>query len=211
MALTTGTTTLRSLVEVELRRMVASGEHRPGSRLPSERQLAERLGISRTIVREAIRRLLEEGVLESRNRSGLYLAEVDLSQVFTTRAIIEPGCARSAAESHDEADALNLANLRQRLLIATSPAEINEIDTELHLAIARATHNLVLYRLMLSLSDLTAFARAQDIAEVLQVHDGVTQIAAVVEHILQRDAAAAEHSMRTHVDACAEATRLVRR
>ena len=60
---------------------ISRGELRPGDRLPTERELGDQFGVSRTVIREAVRSLVAKGVLEVRSRSGLSVAAVDSDHV----------------------------------------------------------------------------------------------------------------------------------
>jgi GntR family transcriptional repressor for pyruvate dehydrogenase complex len=191
----------RKSVEVELRRLIATGRYAPGDRLPSERALAEEFGISRNIVREAVRGLLEIGVFESRSRSGLYLADIDLQQLFDVRLLLEPGCARSAAANHDAVDAIRMNSVLERLFEAGDDmSAVAEVDAELHLAIAQATRNAVLYRVMLGLHELAAFSRAITVRGYVAEHSVAEDMSAVVEQILRRRPDEAAEAMLRHLN-----------
>lgn len=104
-------------VAEQIRSGIAGGAHPPGSRLPSERDLAQRLGVSRPAVREAIGALQNEGLVVTRPGSGTYVAEAlptaapgvglppqqaDFSplSILEARLLIEPAVARMAARQH---------------------------------------------------------------------------------------------------------------
>lgn len=82
----------------EIRALIARGHYLGGDAMP-EQDLAERLGVSRTPVREALRRLMAEGVVERRSNRRTHLAEMDpdrVVEIFTVRAALEPVAARQA-------------------------------------------------------------------------------------------------------------------
>src|SRR5687768_17715411 len=87
-----------------IRGYVLGGEARPGARL-GQVELAERFGISRTPVREALRRLAGEGLVEPLSNRGFRVADLGLDAVLRrleVRAMLEPGIATLAAERRDE-------------------------------------------------------------------------------------------------------------
>ncbi len=159
------------LVLDQIRRAIQLGRFLTGERLPSERELADQLGVSRTTVREAMRVLQGEGMIETRRgRSGgavviapkITPAErrrtvrrrlAELENVFDYRLAIEPAAARLAAERRTKAD---IAALRELLAIlgalaatpeddAVSPvARFFATDAQLHERIAQTTRNPLL-------------------------------------------------------------------
>lgn len=135
----------------------------PGAVLPPERVLAEQFGVSRTSVREAIRVLEHAGVLDVRTGSGTYVAESALSSasILRTRATlegdqspldlivarrgIEPLSAEIAATQRRDRDLRAIAQIiDQHEAVVDGDGDPREIDIAFHLAIAEASHNMVL-------------------------------------------------------------------
>jgi GntR family transcriptional regulator, transcriptional repressor for pyruvate dehydrogenase complex len=147
---------------------IALGEFVPGQRLPSERDLAAMLGVSRTSVREALHRLVGGGYLEiTRGRSGgAYVRESwgpasasiirrtlaprwkDFEWLFDLRTLVEGMIARVAAERHEPDDAAAIRAAAQAYIDAADDREASRAgDQALHSAIAAATQNPYLARL----------------------------------------------------------------
>lgn len=142
---------------------IRSGAFGPGTVLPPERSLAERFGVSRGSVREAIRSLEYAGVLDVRTGSGTFVAEAGASKAAALRAraalsgehspldllvarqAIEPVCAGLAAAHRSAADLDNLRKLvdAQGELLERGE-ETAEVDLAFHMAVADACHNPVL-------------------------------------------------------------------
>jgi len=118
---------LRSMVRDELRRLVITGELAPGTRIVEDR-LAERLGVSRNPVREALQALAGEGFVELLPRRGAVVAQLteeEAQDLFDVRAVLEPLAARLAAR---RADAAGVARLREVLELARRATDAAELD-----------------------------------------------------------------------------------
>jgi DNA-binding GntR family transcriptional regulator len=135
-----------SVVDLAYRRiraLVLEGEIVPGSRL-GQAELAERLGISRTPVREALRRLTGEGLAEFVPNRGFRAAELGLDGVrrrLEVRLLLEPGIARLAAERRNDEDLVALHDAVAREEQAQTRAAAHDASRGFHLALARATRN----------------------------------------------------------------------
>ncbi|QYJ14253.1 HTH-type transcriptional regulator LutR [Rubrobacter xylanophilus DSM 9941] len=145
-----------SVVDLAYRRirdLVLSGELAPGARL-GQVELAERFGISRTPVREALRRLAGEGLVDQISNRGFRVADLGLDAVLRrleVRALLEPGIARLAAERRSERDIASLEAAIAREEVASSGIEAHDASRDFHLALARATGNEELVRVLESL------------------------------------------------------------
>lgn len=153
---TTRRTGLVDQVIDQLRALVTSGEWPVDSRIPTEPELVEALGVGRNTVREAIRALAHNGIFEVRQGAGTYVratSEVsaalrrlcgsELRDVLQVRRCLEVEGARLAAVARTEED---LVGLRAHLADTdtTDHARFTHSDTEFHLAVVRASHNPVL-------------------------------------------------------------------
>ncbi|CRZ14831.1 FadR/GntR family transcriptional regulator [Mycolicibacterium neworleansense] len=163
---TTRRTGLVDQVIEQLRSLVTSGEWPVDSRIPTEPELVEALGVGRNTVREAIRALAHNGIFEVRQGAGTYvratsevsgalrrLCGTELRDVLQVRRCLEVEGARLAAAARTEAD---LAELRAHLAHTdtTDHAEFTRSDTEFHLAVVRASHNPVLIEIYRGLLEM---------------------------------------------------------
>ncbi|HZT19326.1 MAG TPA: FCD domain-containing protein [Dongiaceae bacterium] len=143
---------------------VALGLYVTGQQLPTERELASMLGVSRTSVREALKQLTDGGYLEvRRGRKGGYFVLAnwgptsaervrrqivthwsEFEQIFDARRLIEPLIARTAAARRTESDMQAMRAALQAYLDAPDHDASRRADSTLHLAIAEATHNPIL-------------------------------------------------------------------
>ena len=126
-----------------IRRLVLDGDIAPGERL-GQVELAERLGVSRTPVREALRRLSAEGLVEFSPNRGFRAADLGLDAVLRrleVRLILEPGIARLAAGRRTDADLAALRSAIAREERARTGVAAHDASRDFHVALARATGN----------------------------------------------------------------------
>lgn len=149
-------------VSAELEARIQRGDYAPGAQLPTEKVLAETFGVSRAVVREAIARLKADGLIETRQGSGAFVAEnpkslnfrltptggEGLLHIFELRAMIEATIAELAARRRTAEDVAAMRESLKRMDEAlASEANGAEADDDFHLAIASATHNPYVLRL----------------------------------------------------------------
>ncbi len=166
---------LATSVVRQIEQLILRGILRPGERLPSERELADRMGVSRPSLREAISKLHDDGLLESRAGAGVFVAKVlgsafapALVNLFAThdeavfdyvtfRRDLEGLAAYRAAEHGSETDLAVVDAVFAKMEAAHSkrnPADEARLDAEFHLAIIEASHNVVMLHMMRSMYDL---------------------------------------------------------
>lgn len=185
----------------QIRRFVAEHRLDPGARLPAERDLAVRFGASRPVVRAAIQRLADLGVLETRRGSGSYVAVIDLDELVDVRRQLEPYAAALAADRRDAATARRLRELADAMAAAVGdPAEFAALDAEVHREIARSTGNRILIGVLRDLERTAAHARRQTVQHEDVRAAAVGQIAELVAAVEAGDAAAARTAMSRHLD-----------
>jgi DNA-binding GntR family transcriptional regulator len=182
-----------------IRGLIVSLELAPGAVI-DERQLVERLAIGRTPVREALRRLAQERLVEVYPRRGMFVTGVDvreLARLSEVREVLEPEAARLAAERATDADRRELGALLAEL--DTAGGELMDLDERIHRAVYRAAHNDLLeatleqyYVLALRIWSM-ALDRAHDLEEAVEEHR------ALLEAIRSGDAERAADTMRAHV------------
>jgi len=152
--------------------LVADGKLKPGDRLPSERELVERFQVSRASIREAISALELMGLIEVRAGEGTYIRQVNIDAViaplawmlfiekdtdielYEVRKILEVEAAGIAAVRADEDEIRDLYEALELMRIDLNIDRLGEdADHHFHYAIARATHNKILIRIMNTISD----------------------------------------------------------
>ncbi|MEB4615104.1 FadR/GntR family transcriptional regulator [Leucobacter sp. M11] len=194
---------MTSLTE-QLRQLIRDRDYRIGERLPSERELAERFDASRPSVRRAIATLVEHGVLESRDRSGVYFRGTDPQDLLAVRLVLEPWAAAEAAARASRAEAAALRGLvAQAEAALDSAAEFARIDSAVHAAVVAAANNAVLSDLYLSLRQRIMATRAQTSALRSTRETALADLGALIAAIDAGDAPAARERMTEHLSALA--------
>jgi len=194
---------VQSLAEqayLAIRGLIVALELAPGE-LIDEPALMRRLGIGRTPVREALRRLAQERLVEVYPRRGMFVTGVDvreLARLSEVRAVLEPEAARWAAERATEAEREELAALMEEI-DGRGDTDLMALDERIHRAVYRAAHNDLLaatleqyYVLALRIWSM-AGDKANELADAVEAH------AALLEAILDEDPDRAASAMRGHV------------
>jgi DNA-binding GntR family transcriptional regulator len=188
----------------EIRSLIVSGALAPGSRL-GQAELADRLGISRGSVREALRRLAGDGLVLFEVNRGFFVAEAGLDDVrhrLEARLLLEPGIARLAAERRSDADLDAMRETIAAEVAATSSDEVHDASRAFHFAVAAATGNREFTRLLdgLWIADVGRQLLAQRRqADEWQDHD-VEEHRAIVDALAAGDGERASQLMRAHVE-----------
>ena len=142
-----------SMAYANLRSLILAGDLAPGSRL-AQAELAKQLGTSRTPVREALRRLAGEGLVEFHPNRGFRTSDLGLDAVLRrleVRLLVEPGISALAAERREDAHLQAMRASIARELVAPNAGEAHDASREFHLLLARATGNSEVERVLDSL------------------------------------------------------------
>ncbi|HEY4439566.1 MAG TPA: FadR/GntR family transcriptional regulator [Candidatus Elarobacter sp.] len=191
---------LHEHVVESLVRGIVSGELRPGSALPTEPEMSARFGVSRSVVREALRVLDARGLIEVRHGSGTRVSAVVLRDLLEARKIVECEVAALAAS---RAEAADLAALDAALAIMRGalddPARYVEGDSAFHLALLHAARNRVLERMTQPMHELLSFSQAITDAIPGVLTTALRDHEAIAEAVRRRDPSAARDAMHEHL------------
>ena len=202
----------------QLERMILKKLH-PGDKLPSERELAESLGVSRSSIRDAIRSLELVGLVEPRQGSGTVVREISADTVMNPltnvlrhkvelvmelidfRKMLEPPLAGRAAThgSEEELDEMEDILHRQETKFRAGELAIEE-DSEFHYAIAMASGNSVVLKILDFVMDLLRETRERSLQTEGRPHKSLAGHRKILAAIKRRDPEAAKAAMRRHIE-----------
>jgi DNA-binding GntR family transcriptional regulator len=196
-----------------IRELIVSLELQPGS-IVDERALMARLGIGRTPVREALRLLAREGLVEIHPRRGVFVSRVeagDLAALSEVRAALESLAARLAAERRTAEDEARTVELLDELAGGGSLDEraLFELDQRLHRHVWRCAHNAFLEETLDAYFVLTLRIWLLAIDRVSRLDRAVQEHRELLEAIRDGDADAAADAMLRHVHGFERAIRAV--
>jgi GntR family transcriptional repressor for pyruvate dehydrogenase complex len=216
-------TRLADDIAERIRVLIVDGTFPPGQPLPGERTLAERFGVSRSSIRDAFRMLEMIGLLEMRHGQGTFPRELSVDRLVTplasvltnrrdlegelmdVRRMFEPAVARVAAEriSDEDLAGLNAILDAQRRKVKAGQSALVE-DTAFHAALARATRNTVVVRIMETLNDLLTESRKRALRQRSRPELSLKGHEAVVDALTRHDAEGAATAMHAHIDEIAQ-------
>lgn len=190
-----------SYVYARLRADIAARTLRPGERL-RENELAERLGVSRTPVREALQRLQSEGLIGFAPQRGLIVTDLTAGQVmeiYAMREVLEGAAARFAATSASAMEIDSIRRILERCGQATDAAVAEAENVRLHDAISAAAHNDYLLRAMMVLRDALTLLGTTTLSAPGRLASAHLEHAAIVAAITAGDPDGAEQATRAHI------------
>lgn len=216
---------LSDAVTRQIELLILQGILRPGERLPSERELSERLGVSRPSLREAISELQDRGLLTSRAGSGIYVAEVlgsafsdALVKLFASheeavfdyvsfRRDMEGLAAERAARLGSDTDLRVIQTIFDKMEAAhkkRKPDDEAQLDADFHLSIIEASHNVIMLHMMRSMYQLLregVFYNRQMMFKQRTTRDTLLDQHRAINDALQaRDPAGARAAVEAHLD-----------
>ena len=203
----------------QIQRLIVDGTLKPGDRLPPERELAERFGVARSSVRDAIRTLELVGLVVPRHGEGTVVADISPEAVVTpiasvllrkreligelldVRKMIEPPLAARAAVRATDEEIARLEDVlrRQREKMLRGESTVEE-DTEFHYLVALAAKNSVVRSVLDVLMGLLRETRALSLQTRGRPQRSLAGHRRVLEAIKRHDPEAAERAVREHVE-----------
>lgn len=213
------TSRLYEQIVQQIEESILKGDLKAGDQLPAERELAQRFGVSRTAVREAVKALREKGLVEAYSGRGTFITDgtsqavrqsLDLmvkigqpegsTYLAEVRAILEPEIATLAAMRCQETD---LATMREAVAVmdraGQDPDAYIEADLDFHLALAEAAANPIILSLVDSIVGLLREQRTQSFRSGGGPERGQFHHRRILQAIEQRDPEAAREAMRDHL------------
>jgi GntR family transcriptional repressor for pyruvate dehydrogenase complex len=198
---------------------IIKGDLKPGDQLPAERELAQRFGVSRTAVREAVKALREKGLVEAYSGRGTFITDgttqavrqsLDLmvkigqlegsTQLAEVRSILEPEIAALAAERIQETE---LATMREAVAVMDRAIEdaqaYIEADLDFHLALAEGAANPIILSLLDSIVALLREQRLRIFSVPGGPQRGQVHHKRILDAVERRDPQQAREAMREHL------------
>ncbi|MGH3348065.1 MAG: FadR/GntR family transcriptional regulator [Nocardioides sp.] len=213
-----GQGTLTERIRSEILRVLTTRELAPGDRLPSERELAASLRVSRPSVREAVRSLQAEGRLVVKHGQGVFVAEPamqktlresiarldhSLGELFAMREVLEVPAARWAAQRQDveqiRAIEAAFADLDAELLATHDFDRLQQLDALFHLRIVQAAGNRLLEQSQSVLNDLMVTGLQTTLAIEGRAEKARTEHLRILTAIRDGDAAESARAAQAHV------------
>ena len=203
----------------QIRSLISSGQLKPGDRLPSERKLAERLGVGRTHVRDAIAKLEFYGILKTMPQSGtvvegigitaleglitdvLKIEESEFVDLVETRVLLETQAARMAAQRRTTEDIINMKNALDAYE-AKVKQDLPAVEEDLlfHLTIAEAGRNTVLKSLMLIITpDIVKNFQKLDVCKDGRFYQSLEEHKIILDYIVNQKPEEAAKAMEEHL------------
>lgn len=213
-------------VAESLRALILAGTPPRGEALPPERELAARFDVSRATVREALHVLQLWGLVEARRGGGNYVSLPSLDHIVAplasiiehnralqdelldARFVFEPEVCWLAAQRRTAADltAIEAIIVRQTERVARGELAVEE-DSAFHLALAEATHNRVIPRLIQTINDLLLESRLRSLRTPDRPRRSLEGHLRILAALRAGDAEAARQAMRDHITAIADSLR----
>ncbi|CDN52348.1 FadR/GntR family transcriptional regulator [Neorhizobium galegae] len=210
---------LPDIVFERMLRAIKSGAYKPDERLPTEHELANEFEVSRPVIREALRRLREQGLIYSRRGAGSFVRALglreplgfgqlenvaDLLNCYEFRMTLEPAAAAAAAARHDKESLAAIKRALELLRDATNrQAHREDADYQFHLAIARAAQNNYFSTAMEALKDHIAMGMKFHGASVKREATGLAKVfgehEAIADAITRRDQEGSRQLMLDHL------------
>lgn len=204
----------------DIMRLIVEGHLAPGARLPGERELAREIGVSRTVIREAVRILAAKGLLETRQGIGTTVLPVTRDQVVEplsllvqiqeggvafedlhqVRSILEVEIAGLAAAQATDADIANLRRIMSEMEVSQEDPDLFAVqDTEFHQALGQMTHNPILRLLLGVIRDLLQDYMTQVTRHINPAEQVLPYHSRILETIAAHDEQSAREAMRAHL------------
>ena len=196
---------LAEYVYAELKAQMHGFRLLPGDRF-SEAEVGQRLGVSRTPVREALFRLRNEGFLDVEAKSGWFVRPIDfgrLEQLYDLRILLEQACiARLAAgaELPAEIEALKRVWLVPAAERLSDAAEVGRLDEAFHTSLVRAAGNGEIARVHADVTERIRFVRRLDFTRSDRIEATYQEHAKILRQVMQRRAEPAQMLLKAHIE-----------
>ena len=217
---------LTSRVTVHLEGLIVDSHLRPGDRLPSERHLATQFGVSRTVIREAVRSLAAKGLVDVRSGSGTVVGaqpfdsaaesiglllnlgvssgRLDLDKIMEVRRMLEVEIAGLAARRASPEDIAGLEAILREAESGLDEDTFVRTDVDFHTTLARATHNELFLVMLGSIGDVLVQIRRLGWRTPSAATRALVHHRTVLDCVMQGNVEGARRAMNAHMDEARE-------
>ena len=181
---------------------IRTGLLAPGDRL-TETDIAARLGISRTPVREAMRQLESDGLITHTPRSGTTIRRLDyseISELYEMRAVLESTAARFAARAASDVEVEEIADVHEAMCKVKDTLELFKLNQQFHQCLLDASRNRFLLSAAHSIEKTLLILGPSTLTESARPAQANAEHATIVSAIQSRNPAEAEEAMRAHIE-----------
>ena len=211
---------VRDQVFDQLKDQIFKGSWQPGSKIPSENELATLLGVSRVSIREGLQKLATLGLLDTRHGEGTYVKEfsgdiylntlfpllaldkLNILQVLEYRKVMDTGSVALAVERATEDDIDEMERIYKAMTDNADEAgdlgKFAQADLDFHLAVSKATKNPIFIKVNSIIKDVLSVSM-EGIVRALGKHDGLHYHRKIIDAIKKRDGEEAKRLMEEHV------------
>ncbi len=210
--------TLAQIVSDRIKTFIAENNCQPGDRLPTEKEIIHMLGVSRTVVRESLKALQSQGIIEIKQGVGIFVKEVQLQSFFKeispflkldqakfkelidTRIILELGAVELAVR-HYQPDMIKRLSYWNELIYekASQGDRPKEEDLHFHNALFKATGNETFIQLSSIIAEYFHMNQLEKIVPPDEYLMAFKEHQTIIEAIIQQDIAQAKHAMKQHL------------
>ncbi|MFK7865822.1 MAG: GntR family transcriptional regulator [Alphaproteobacteria bacterium] len=186
----------------KLHELIANGELAPGARI-MEAEIAARIGLSRTPVREAIRKLESNGLIVHKPRSGAAVRKLEhqeIVELYEMRIVLERAAAFMAARHISIGELQLLSALNKEMLDATDTRKSAECNIAFHLAMFSAARNRFLVESYGTLADVLLLLGPTTLAKAERVEAAYSEHLEIIEAIKNGDSNAAANAIEQHMN-----------
>jgi DNA-binding GntR family transcriptional regulator len=182
---------------------IRAGELKPGDRL-TETDLAQRLGISRTPVREAIRQLESDGLVTHVPRVGAVVRTLDyaeITELYEMRAVLESTAARFAARAASDVELAELEAINAEMAAAADTVSLYEANRQFHSVLLNAARNRFLVKSVQAVQKTLLILGPSTMEEADRAAEAIAEHQRLLGAVRDHDCEAAEAIMRAHIEA----------
>lgn len=210
--------TLSEIASERIRDYITDYQCQPGDRLPSEKEIIDMLGISRTSVREALKTLQSQGIIEIKQGVGIFVKEIELDgyiknvspflktdkrtfkELIDSRIVLEVGAIELASQNDRPDQFLKMSNWNERIYEqALKGKKAKEEDLQFHKALFEATGNRTFIQLSSIINEYFHNNQLEEIVDIEGYKRSYIEHQAIIDALVNKETETAKQAMRQHL------------